>query len=156
MQSEMYATRDRNLMARVLIALGVAYLLIIAAVVGLACAVVDMSKDTGVENNVFVSKDGLQPLSTALLRLTDPLGDLHQATSPAEPAASETCDPALLTLDGSGASVVAREARTGPPSLESSMGDGRWAIVFGPRRTRRRATGPFIFGSWYCSTRRVH
>jgi hypothetical protein len=84
MQIEIHATRDKKLMGRVLIVLGVACLLIIAAVVGLTYAVVDMSKETSVDNNVLVSKDGLQPLSTATLRQTTPLADLYKATSPSE------------------------------------------------------------------------
>ena len=73
-------------MKRALIALGIACLLIIAAVVGLTYAVVEMSKDTGVENNVLVSKDGggLQPLSTATLQKTVQLADLYKAGSPSE------------------------------------------------------------------------
>ena len=83
-QSEITATRDRKVMQRVLIALGVACLLIIAAVVGLTYAVVEMSKDTSVQNNVLVSKDGLQPLSTATLQKTVQLADLYKASSPSE------------------------------------------------------------------------
>ena len=83
-QSEITATRDRKMMKRVLIALGVACLLVIAAVVGLTYAVVEMSKDTSVENNVLVGKDGLQPLSTATLQQTTPLRDLYQASGPSE------------------------------------------------------------------------
>jgi hypothetical protein len=84
MQREITATRDRKMMVRVLAALSVACVLIIAAVVGLTYAVVQMSKDTSVENNVLVGKDGLQPLSTATLQQTTPLRDLYQATSPSE------------------------------------------------------------------------
>ena len=83
-QSEITATRDKKVMQRVLIALGVACLLIIAAVVGLTYAVVEMSKDTSVQNNVLVSKDGLQPLSTAKLQKTVQLADLYKASSPSE------------------------------------------------------------------------
>ena len=83
-QSEITATRDRKVMQRVLIALGVACLLIIAAVVGLTYAVVEMSKDTSVENNVLVGKDGLQPLSTATLQKTVQLAPLYKASSPSE------------------------------------------------------------------------
>ena len=39
---------------------------------GLTYAVVEMSKDTSVENNVLVGKDGLQPLGTATLQQTRP------------------------------------------------------------------------------------
>ena len=83
-QSEITATRDRKVMQRVLVALGVACLLIIAAVVGLTYAVVEMSKDTSVENNVLVGKDGLQPLSTATLQKTVQLAPLYKASSPSE------------------------------------------------------------------------
>ena len=83
-QSEITATRDKKVMQRVLIALGVACLLIIAAVVGLTYAVVEMSKDTSVQNNVLVGKDGLQPLSTATLQKTVQLADLYKASSPSE------------------------------------------------------------------------
>ena len=83
-QSEITATRDRKVMQRVLVALGVACLLIIAAVVGLTYAVVEMSKDTSVQNNVLVGKDGLQPLSTATLQKTVQLADLYKASSPSE------------------------------------------------------------------------
>jgi hypothetical protein len=84
MQREITATRDRKMMVRVLAALSVACVLIIAAVVGLTYAVVEMSKDTSVENNVLVGKDGLQPLSTATLQQTTPLRDLYQASGPSE------------------------------------------------------------------------
>jgi hypothetical protein len=84
MQREITATRDRKMMVRVLAALSVACVLIIAAVVGLTYAVVQMSKDTSVENNVLVGKDGLQPLSTATLQQTTPLRDLYQASGPSE------------------------------------------------------------------------
>ena len=83
-QSEITATRDRKVMQRVLVALGIACLLIIAAVVGLTYAVVEMSKDTSVQNNVLVGKDGLQPLSTATLQKTVKLADLYKASSPSE------------------------------------------------------------------------
>jgi len=83
-QSEITATRDKKLMGRVLVALGIACLLIIAAVVGLTYAVVEMSKDTSVQNNVLVSKDGLQPLSTATLQKRVKLADLYKAGSPSE------------------------------------------------------------------------
>jgi hypothetical protein len=83
-QSEADAIRDNKMMKRALIALGVACLLIIAAVVGLTYAVVEMSKDTSVQNNVLVSKDGLQPLSTATLQKTVQLADLYKADSPSE------------------------------------------------------------------------
>ena len=84
LQSEADAIRDNKMMKRALIALGIACLLIIAAVVGLTYAVVEMSKDTGVENNVLVSKDGLQPLSTATLQKRVKLADLYKAGSPSE------------------------------------------------------------------------
>jgi hypothetical protein len=84
MQREITATRDRKMMVRVLAALSVACVLIIAAVVGLTYGVVQMSKDTSVENNVLVGKDGLQPLSTATLQQTTPLRDLYQASGPSE------------------------------------------------------------------------
>jgi hypothetical protein len=83
-QSEADAIRDNKMMKRALIALGVACLLIIAAVVGLTYAVVEMSKDTSVQNNVLVSKDGLQPLSTATLQKTVLLANLYKADSPFE------------------------------------------------------------------------
>jgi hypothetical protein len=86
MQREITATRDRKMMVRVLAALSVACVLIIAAVVGLTYAVVEMSKDTSVENNVLVGKDGLQPLSTATLQQTTPLRDLYQASGPSDEA----------------------------------------------------------------------
>ena len=73
-------------MVRVLAALSVACVLIIAAVVGLTYAVVEMSKDSSVENNVLVGKDGLQPLSTATLQQTSPLRDLYQASGPSDKA----------------------------------------------------------------------
>ena len=82
--SEATAIRDNKMMKRMLIALGIACLLIIAAVVGLTYAVVEMSKDTSVENNVLVSKDGLQPLSTATLQKRVKLADLYKAESPSE------------------------------------------------------------------------
>ena len=84
LQSEADAIRDNKMMKRALIALGVACLLIIAAVVGLTYAVVEMSKDTSVQNNVLVSKDGLQPLSTATLQKRVKLADLYKADSPSE------------------------------------------------------------------------
>ena len=84
MQREITATRDRKMMVRVLAALSVACVLIIAAVVGLTYGVVQMSKDTSVENNVLVGKDGLQPLSTATPQQTTPLRDLYQASGPSE------------------------------------------------------------------------
>ena len=43
-----------------------------------------MSKDTSVQNNVLVGKDGLQPLSTATLQKTVQLADLYKASSPSE------------------------------------------------------------------------
>lgn len=83
-QSEITATRDKKLMGRVLVALGIACLLIIAAVVGLTYAVVEMSKDTSVDGNVLVSKDGLQPLGTAALQERTPLAGLYNVSSPSE------------------------------------------------------------------------
>jgi len=83
-QSEATAIRDNKMMKRALIALGVACLLIIAAVVGLTYAVVEMSKDTSVQNNVLVGKDGRQPLSTATLQKRVKLADLYKADRPSE------------------------------------------------------------------------
>ena len=84
LQSEADAIRDNKMMKRMLIALGIACLLIIAAVVGLTYAVVEMSKDTSVQGGVLSSKDGLQPLGTAMVQETSPLADLYKASSPAE------------------------------------------------------------------------
>jgi hypothetical protein len=84
LESESALRRERKLLRRIVIALGVACILIVAAVVGLTYAVVHLSKDTSVQNDVLVSKDGLQPLSTASLQETIPLADLYQARSPSE------------------------------------------------------------------------
>ena len=84
LQSEADAIRDNKMMKRALIALGVACTLIIAANVGLTYAVVAMHKDTSVDNNVIVSKGGLEPLSTATLQKTVQLADLYKADSPSE------------------------------------------------------------------------
>jgi len=84
LQSDADAIRDNKMMKRALIALGVACTLIIAANVGLTYAVVAMHKDTSVDNNVIVSKGGLEPLSTATLQKTVQLADLYKAGSPSE------------------------------------------------------------------------
>ena len=84
LQSDADAIRDNKMMKRALIALGVACTLIIAANVGLTYAVVATHKDTSVENNVIVSKGGLEPLSTATLQKTVQLADLYKAGSPSE------------------------------------------------------------------------
>ena len=84
LQSDADAIRDNKMMKRTLIALGVACTLIIAANVGLTYAVVAMHKDTSVDNNVIVSKGGLEPLSTATLQKTVQLADLYKAGSPSE------------------------------------------------------------------------
>ena len=84
LQSDADAIRDNKMMKRALIAMGVACTLIIAANVGLTYAVVAMHKDTSVENNVIVSKGGLEPLSTATLQKTVQLADLYKAGSPSE------------------------------------------------------------------------
>lgn len=81
LESESALRRERKLLRRIVIALGVACVLIVAAVVGLTYAVVHLSKDTSVQNDVLVSKDGLQPLGTASLQETVPLADLYKATS---------------------------------------------------------------------------
>jgi hypothetical protein len=84
LQSDADAIRDNKMMKRALIALGVACTLIIAANVGLTYAVVATHKDTSVDNNVIVSKGGLEPLSTATLQKTVQLADLYKAGSPSE------------------------------------------------------------------------
>lgn len=73
--------RERALLIRILIALGVACLLIIAAVVGLTYAVVYLSKDTSVNSGIFVSKDTNQALSTGTATVTYPLDEFYKLDS---------------------------------------------------------------------------
>jgi hypothetical protein len=84
LESESALRRERKLLRRIVIALGVACILIVAAVVGLTYAVVHLSKDTSVQNNVLVSKKDSQPLSTGGLRATYPLKDWYKVTSMSE------------------------------------------------------------------------
>jgi hypothetical protein len=84
LESESALRRERKLLRRIVMALGVACILIVAAVVGLTYAVVHLSKDTSVQNNVLVSKKDSQPLSTGGLRATYPLKDWYKVTSMSE------------------------------------------------------------------------
>ena len=84
LETERTLRRERTLLIRIMIALGVACVLIIAAVVGLTYAVVHLSKDTDVQNNVLVSKGTSDAISTASMQATYPLKDLYKVESMSE------------------------------------------------------------------------
>ena len=84
LETERMLRRERTLLIRIVIALTVACVLIIAAVVGLTYAVVHLSKDTNVQNNVLVSKDTSDVISTASMQATHPLKDVYKVQSMAE------------------------------------------------------------------------
>ena len=84
LETERMLRRERTLLIRIVIALAVACVLIIAAVVGLTYAVVHLSKDTDVQNNVLVSKGTSDAISTASMQATHPLKDLYKVQSMSE------------------------------------------------------------------------
>ena len=84
LEKERMLRRERTLLIRIVIALAVACVLIIAAVAGLTYAVVHLSKDTNVQNNVLVSKDTSDAISTATMQATHPLKDWYKAQSMSE------------------------------------------------------------------------
>jgi hypothetical protein len=85
MQSERKAVSDRRLFLRLMIAQGVALLLLLAAMTGMTYVVVELSKDTKQDNNVLVSKDSGAPLATAAVKTEMALADLYLA----DPAAAQ-------------------------------------------------------------------
>ena len=80
-ESEIKARRDRMLFQRLLIALGAACILIVAAVVGLTYGVVSMSKDTTVDGALFVNKESNVPLATSNLQYHASLPELYKEES---------------------------------------------------------------------------
>lgn len=77
-ESEIKARRDRKLLQRLIIALGAACVLVVAAVVGLTYAVVNFSKDTSVDGTLFVSKESNIPLATSNVQYHLSLADLYK------------------------------------------------------------------------------
>jgi hypothetical protein len=84
LESESALRRERKLLRWIVMALGIACILIVAAVVGLTYAVVHLSKDTAVQNNVLVSKADSQPLSTGSLQVSSALKDLYKVDNLAQ------------------------------------------------------------------------
>jgi hypothetical protein len=74
------SNRNRKLLRWVAIVTALFSLLSIAAIVGLTYAVVDLSKDTSVSNNVLVTKDDGNTLATATAKEVKDLGYLVNAT----------------------------------------------------------------------------
>jgi len=72
--------RNRRILKWVAIVTALFSLLTTAAIVGLTYAMVDLSKDTSVFNNVLVSKDGGNTLATAKVLQPVPLGALVNFT----------------------------------------------------------------------------
>lgn len=84
LETEQILRRERTLLIRIVSALGVACVLIIAAVVGLTYAVVHLSKDTSVQNNVLVGKGTSDAISTAGIQATYPLSEWYRVQSMSE------------------------------------------------------------------------
>ena len=84
LKTERMLRRERNLLIRIVSALAVACVLIIAAVAGLTYAVVHLTKDTNVQNNILVSKDTSDAISTASMQATYPLKDWYKVQSMSE------------------------------------------------------------------------
>ena len=84
LESESALRRERKLLHWIVVALGIACILIVVAVVGLTYAVVHLSKDTTVHNNVLVSKADSQPLSTGSLQVSSTLKDLYKVDNLAQ------------------------------------------------------------------------
>jgi len=84
LESESALRRERKLLHWIVVALGIACILIVVAVVGLTYAVVHLSKDTAVQNNVLVSKADSQPLSTGSLQVSSALKDLYKVDNLAQ------------------------------------------------------------------------
>jgi hypothetical protein len=98
MQSEQKAVTDRRLFLRLLIAVGVSQLLLLAAATGMTYAVVEMSKDTKQDNGVLVTKDTGATLSTGVARDQFALADLYRF----KPADVQHID-SITVEDGAGA-----------------------------------------------------
>eukprot|EP00890_Picochlorum_soloecismus_P003431 jgi/Picsp_1/4089/NSC_01599-R1_predicted protein [Chlamydomonas reinhardtii] len=81
MEKEGKLQRERALLRKIVVALSIACLLVIAAVVGLTYAVVHLAKDTSVQSDIFVSKGTNQPLSTGTTTVTYPLADWYKVQS---------------------------------------------------------------------------
>ena len=81
MEKEGELQRERSLLRKIIVALLIACLLVIAAVVGLTYAVVHLSKDTSVQSDVIVSKESNRPLSTGLTAVSYPLADWYKEKS---------------------------------------------------------------------------
>jgi hypothetical protein len=101
MQSEQKAVSDRRLFLRIVIALGVALLLLLAAVTGMTYGIVELSKDIKQTNNVLVSKDTGAPLSTGNVHRQQALSDLYLA----DPVAASSLEKMMLGNPAGGVDV---------------------------------------------------
>jgi hypothetical protein len=104
-------------------------LLTIAAIVGLTYAVVDLSKDTSVSNNVLVSRDGDNTLATAKVLESVPLGALVNAN----PQQLVDLGSVILPMDNSNVTQILHisdlELNPGV-SLTLTSPSGKTVIIF--------------------------
>ena len=92
MQSEQKAVSDRRLFVRILIALSVAMLLLLAAVTGMTYGIVQLSKELKQDKDVIVNKDTGAPLSTGNVHVSLGLSDLYMA----DPATASSLEKMTL------------------------------------------------------------
>jgi len=121
--------RNRRLLKWVAIVTALFSLLTIAAIVGLTYAVVDLSKDTSVSNNVLVSRDGGNTLATAKVLESVPLGALVNAS----PQQLVDLGSVILPMDNSNVTQILHisdlELNPGV-SLTLTSPSGKTVIIF--------------------------
>jgi hypothetical protein len=88
-QAEQEAAQSSKTLKKIIIALAVLLVLNVAATAGLTYAIVALTKDTNVDNNVLVSKDSGDTLGSATVIHSEDLENLYQITDPVELAGLE-------------------------------------------------------------------
>ena len=81
--SEAKAIKDKKLLTRIVIALMVAILILVATICGTTYAIVSLTKEVNDDNGMLVSKNTGQPMSTGLVTAETNLTNLWQLTDPA-------------------------------------------------------------------------
>jgi hypothetical protein len=101
MQSEQKAVSDRRLFLRILVALGVALLLMLAAMTGMTYGIVEFTKELKQNNNVIVNKDTGDALSIGIAHRQLALSDLYLA----DPVAASSLEKMMLGNPAGGIDV---------------------------------------------------
>ncbi len=88
-QAEQEAAQSSRTLKKIIIALAVLLVLNVAATAGLTYAIVALTKDTSVDNNVLVNKSSGDALGSAIVIHSEDLAHLYEITDPVDLAGLE-------------------------------------------------------------------